>query len=48
MFGLFKKKEGKTKIDAAEFERQEREQRDTELAQKLQDDVQAEKLTASK
>jgi hypothetical protein len=48
MFGLFKKKEGKAKVDAAELERQEREQRKRELADKLREDVQAEKQTASK
>ena len=48
MFGLFKKKEGAPKVDAAEIERQEREERKRELAKKLQEDVQAEKQTDSK
>jgi hypothetical protein len=48
MFGLFKKKEGAAKVDAAELERQEREQRKRELAEKLREDVQAEKQTTSK
>ena len=45
MFGLFKKKEGKdnTKIDAAEMERQEREERKRQLAQELKRNVEAEK-----
>lgn len=45
MFGLFKKKEGKPKVDAAEIERQEREQRKKELASKLQETVEADKQT---
>lgn len=48
MFGLFKKKEGAPKVDAAELERQEREQRRKELAEKLREDAQAEKQTARK
>jgi hypothetical protein len=45
MFGLFKKKEGsgKPKIDAAEIERQEREERRKQLAQDLKRNVEAEK-----
>lgn len=48
MFGLFKKKEGKPKVDAAELERQEREQRKKELAAKLQETVEAEKQSQRK
>ncbi len=45
MFGLFKKKDGKDKpkIDAAEMERQEREERRKQLAQELKRNVEAEK-----
>lgn len=39
MFGLFKKNESKAKVDAAELERQEREQRRRELADKLREEV---------
>ena len=39
MFGLFKKSD-KPKIDAAEIERQEREQRKREMAEKLKQDMQ--------
>jgi hypothetical protein len=48
MFGLFKKKEGESKVDAAEIERREREERKRELAKKLQEDVQAEKQASTK
>jgi hypothetical protein len=48
MFGLFKKKEGAAKVDAAEIERQEREERKRELARKLQEEAEAEKQAASK
>ena len=45
MFGLFKKKEGKDKpkIDAAEMERREREERKKQLAEELKKNVEAEK-----
>jgi hypothetical protein len=45
MFGLFKKKEGndKPKVDAAEMERREREERKRQLAQELKKNIEAEK-----
>lgn len=45
MFGLFKKsdKPDKPKVDAAEMERQEREARMRETAEKMRDAVQMEK-----
>ena len=41
MFGLFKKKEGsdKPKVDAAEIERREREERKRQLAQELKKNI---------
>jgi hypothetical protein len=50
MFGLFKKKDGKDKpkIDAAEMERQEREERKKQLAMELQRNLEAEKKAQSK
>ena len=42
MFGLFKKSD-KPKIDAAELERQEREQRKKELAAQMKQTIQADK-----
>lgn len=42
MFGLFKKSD-KPKVDAAEIERQEREQRKKELAAQMKQTIQAEK-----
>ena len=45
MFGLFKRKEGsnKPKVDAAEMERREREERKRQLAEELKKNVEAEK-----
>lgn len=43
MFGLFKKQAGKPKVDAAELERQEREERKRELARQMQEQLKAEK-----
>ncbi len=48
MFGLFRKKEDQPKVDAAELERQEREQRRRELAQKLKETVDTEKARDAK
>lgn len=42
MFGLFKKSD-KPKVDAAEIERQEREQRKKELADQMKQTLEAEK-----
>lgn len=51
MFGLFKKSD-KPKVDAAEIERQEREQRKKELAaqmkQTIQSDAESEKASQDK
>lgn len=43
MFGLFKKREGEPKVDAAEIERREREERKRELARQMQEQLQADK-----
>ncbi len=42
MFGLFSKKD-KPKVDAAEIERREREERKKELAEQLRKNLEAEK-----
>lgn len=42
MFGLFKKSD-KPKVDAAEIERQEREQRKKELAAQMKQTIEADK-----
>lgn len=47
VFGLFKKSD-KPKVDAAEMERREREERKREMAQKVKQEVQASTQAKSK
>jgi hypothetical protein len=47
MFNLFKKSD-KPKVDAAEIERREREERKQELAKKLKEEVATEKQAGHK